>query len=113
MSAARGPSPGSLCDLGVRARRDGNRRLALVYCELAAATDPRLARARLEAARELAALSRCDDAVRMFQHIIADDPEHVQAMFDLATLLRERSGSTRRSGFFGRPPPYRQTTSGF
>ena len=90
MSAVRGSDPRMLCNMGMRARREGNHKLALEYFESAAA-DPQQVRARLEAARELAALSRVDDAVLMLQRVLADEPQHVQAMFELAALLRDRS----------------------
>jgi tetratricopeptide (TPR) repeat protein len=81
----------TLCNMGVRARKDGDHKQALAYFERAAAADPRHLRARLEAARELAALSRFDEAASMFRRVLADDPRHFQAMFELAALLRGRS----------------------
>jgi tetratricopeptide (TPR) repeat protein len=83
--------PRTLCNMGVRARKDGNHKQALAYFELAAAADPRHLRARLEAARELAALSRVDEAASMLRRVLADDPRHVQALFELAALLRTQS----------------------
>jgi tetratricopeptide (TPR) repeat protein len=91
MSDTRDTDSRTLCNMGVRARKDGDHKQALAHFERAAAADPRHLRARLEAARELSALSRFDEAVLMFRHILADDPRHVQAMFELAALLRGRS----------------------
>ncbi|MBX9827883.1 MAG: tetratricopeptide repeat protein [Xanthobacteraceae bacterium] len=91
MPAARGRDPRTLCNMGVRARKDGDRKQALAYFELAAAADPRHLRARLEAGRELAALARFDEAASMFRRVLADDPQHVQAVLELAMLLRDRS----------------------
>ena len=81
----------SLMGLGHVARRRGDREAALAVFAEAAAVNPGQAWLKVEAATDLRALGRLDEAEDLLRLVLAVEPRHVPSLIGIGDIARRRS----------------------
>lgn len=93
--AQSGVAAAEAVQLGLQARRSGDRLAALTHFRTAVEAEPAGIRPRVELARELAELGRAPEAVEILKAVLKDVPDQPQAQA-LLTYLGRPGGKTPR-----------------